>query len=181
MHTTETERAKYEKMWSKPSYRRRSPGLDAAPQVFDLLGMKQMETLIDYGCGEAKATDWFRGQGLTVHPLDLVPLRPDVIEACLWDLPDLPITDYAFCADVMEHIPPEHVDAVLAGIRERTRIAGAFQIASIECAVGRRHGETLHLTVQPRSWWQNKLEEHWSAVEHHPTDKKWRHLFLVWP
>lgn len=178
MHTTESERAKYAKMWALPSYRTRSPGLAIAPLAYDLLGMGPGHTLIDYGCGEGKAVDWFRAQGVACVGVDLVPLRSDVVEACLWDLPEDMSAGYAFSADVLEHLPPERVMDALRGIRERTRHAAAFTVATVQDGHGPKVGEVLHLTVEPAEWWEERLREVWATVEHHPGEPAWRHLFI---
>ncbi len=187
MRTTDAElvaeeRRKYTKMWGVPEYHRHSPGLAVAPHVAGLLGMQPGESVIDYGCGAGLALDVFRASGLTAIGVDLVALGPDVIEATLWNLPaDLGPTDYAFSADVMEHIPTRKVDVVLGGIRDRTLRAAAFTIASTKCTVGQRHGERLHLTVKPRHWWLARLHEHFADVEVHDGDRPWRALFVCRP
>lgn len=171
------EQRKYRRMWGMDSYREVSPGLNIAPRVHDLLGLVPGMSLIDFGCGEGKAADWFRAQGLRVTALDLVPLRPDVLEACLWDLPAL-TADVGFSADVLEHIPEPKVPDVLANMR-RCVSRAAFTVATVRCAHGRRVGEVLHQTVRPVHWWRKQMREHWARVEHHETDREWRHLFIV--
>jgi len=178
-HTTETERAKYATMWADPGYRVNSPGFNIAPEVWKLWRRPDSGTFRDYGAGEGKALDWFAEKGLDVDGVDLVKLHPKVREASLWEMgDDIAPTDYAYSADVMEHIPPERVDEVLAAIRARTLVSAAFQIATVPCSQGRKHGLNLHLTVHPRAWWQSKLADHWTEVQHFPTDRNWRDLFI---
>jgi 2-polyprenyl-3-methyl-5-hydroxy-6-metoxy-1,4-benzoquinol methylase len=176
------ERTKYERMWSQPEYRRNSPGLNAAPAAFHALAMRAGRSLTDYGCGEGRALDWFRGRGIHAKGVDIVALRPDVTEACLWDLPaGLGEADYAYCADVMEHLPEQHVPTVLRAIGDRTREAGYFTVATVPCKLGRRHGETLHLTVRPRVWWEARFREAWREVRCSTGDRDWRLVFEVRP
>lgn len=180
----EEERRKYEKMWAREDYRRNSPGLNIAPVVLELWGAGPGASLVDWGCGEGKAVDWFRGQGLSAIGVDLVPLRADIIGGCLWDIGALPSVvsgEFSFCADVMEHVPEGKVAEVLRGIASRTTTAAAFTIASIGCTCGRRAGEALHLTIKPREWWKEELLRYFREVEYHPTDRKWRHLFICRP
>jgi hypothetical protein len=83
---------------------------------------------------------------------------------CLWDFTPRE-SDWALCTDVMEHIPPEHVDAVLANIAKATRKGAFFQIATTPDRMGKLIGERLHLTVQSAAWWREKLSEHFAEVE----------------
>lgn len=171
----EIERSKYERIWALPSYRVNSPGRNIAPHAVNVLQPATGSSIMDYGCGEAKAVDFFNLRGLKASGCDLVPLRADVHEVCLWDIPEtVPVYDYAFCADVMEHIPPRLVEAVLNNIRFRTRIAGYFQIATAPDVHGDKIGETLHLTVENRDWWAERLRQHFTDVQIEDADKPWR-------
>jgi hypothetical protein len=175
------ERRKYQKMWSKPQYRINSPGLNVAEKAMEVMGACAGETITDFGCGEGKAMDWFRSQGMIASGVDIVQLRPDVIEACLWDMPkELGPSDFAICADVMEHIPQEHVRMVLAGIAARTHKAAFFQIANSECTVGKRHGETLHLTRETPEWWANEIGRYFRTVVTMDGDQEWRFIVVAW-
>lgn len=115
-------------------------------------------TLIDFGCGDGKALDKFAAAGFVVVGVDHIALRSDVVTACLWDLPaSLPCVDYGFCADVMEHIPPEYVDMVLQGIARHVTKTAYFRISTIPDSMGALIGETLHLTVHSGDWWVDQL------------------------
>lgn len=173
------EQRKYTKMWNQASYRINSPGFNWAPRSLALLNPPPGATIIDYGCGVPRAVDFFRSKGLEATGCDIVALREDVRPVNLWDLPSDLGSDYAYCADVMEHIPPEKVLAVLGGIAERTKVAAAFTIASTQCTQGRRHGEVLHLTVEPKDWWMEQLQHFWKHISHYKTDRGWRHLFIT--
>lgn len=161
--TTATEKAKYERMWAVEAYSKNSPGLTIAPTALRELDLRSGDTLLDFGAGRGVAVDWFRERGIDATGIDLVPLRPDITEACLWNLPPIASVDYGFCADVMEHIPLDKVDDVLAGIRRLVTKGAFFQIATRPDRMGALIGETLHLTVQPKKWWVDKLREHFQV------------------
>lgn len=165
------ERAKYQAMWARPEYRRYSPGEDLVETAIEALGMRPGEMgpdVIDYGCGTGRALKKFQDKGFTVRGVDFVAkaLETDVPFSahCLWDLPVMS-SNWAFCTDVMEHIPTEMVGAVLAGIANRTTRAAFFQISTVPDGFGRLIGEVLHLTVRPAGWWGNRLKRHWSEVQ----------------
>lgn len=169
--TEASERDKYRRMWKVPEYRHSSPGEGLVPLAVESLGMKPGESVIDFGCGPARATQKLKDAGFAVLGLDIasncrdegidVPFR----EVCLWNLPDdLAPADYGLCCDVMEHVPPERVDAVLAGIKARTRKGVLFSIAFFNDGFGNVIGERLHLTVRRRPWWEARLGEYWPNV-----------------
>lgn len=159
----EQERAKYRKMWERPEYRVWSPGEESAAESMALFG--EPGTLYDFGCGDCKAIDAFRGAGFDAQGLDLVALRHDVTKVCLWSMPDIAPRQFGFCADVMEHIPTEHVAAVLLGIAARVTDSAYFRISTIPDSMGKLIGETLHLTVKSSPWWAFQIAAVFAKVD----------------
>lgn len=158
------EQAKYRKMWDRPEYRVWSPGEDGAADGMEAFGLS---SVIDFGCGDGKALDKFLAAGMEAIGVDLVALCEGVVEACLWDLPaGLKPTSWGFCADVMEHVQEDKVDAVLANISAKVRRGCYFRISTVPDGMGALIGETLHLTVKPSSWWAVQIAKHFlSSVE----------------
>lgn len=174
MHTTEAEKAKYERMWGFGSYRKNAPGEKLVADAINRLGIDEPTTVIDFGCGTGRAARAFKKRGHIVTGIDIAEncLDPGVnillVNQCLWE----PIgikAEIGYCTDVMEHIPPEHVDAVLANIAACTE-RSYFQIATRKDAMGRLIKDTLHLTVKPADWWEQKLSEHFERVEAYPSN-----------
>jgi len=165
------EREKYEKVWGFKEYRQHSPGERVVVDAIERLGMGHGDSVIDYGCGPGRATAKFNALGYNAlgvdHADNCLDQNVSVMftRACLWDLPIL-ASDWAFCCDVMEHIPEEKVDPVLEQIRVRTRKGAYFQIALCDDHFGHALlGEPLHLTVKPSRWWEQKLRGLWRVVE----------------
>ena len=141
--------------------------VDALQAVAPKLYQEMLKRIADYG-GSGKAADAMVEKGFDVRMVDIAsnayrgPHGP-VIEACWWELPaDMPATDYGFCADVMEHLPPDRVDQVFEQIAARTRVACYFQIALFE---DNWYGRKLHLSVFPPEWWEAALARAFSSVE----------------
>lgn len=152
------EQAKYRKMWDQPEYRRWSPGEDSSGEAMEVFGRS---SIIDFGCGEGRALDKFLAAGMEATGVDLVALHGASVEACLWDLPvSLKPASWGFCADVMEHIPEDKVDAVLSNIAAKVRKGCYFRISTVPDGMGKLIGETLHLTVKPSSWWAVQIAKH---------------------
>lgn len=172
-HTEADEAEKYRKMWDNEDYRRISPGEELVPLAYRSLGMEPGASVVDFGCGPGRATKLLQSLGCEVLGVDIAMncLDPDVDVplriACLWDLPGDVHGDYGLCCDVMEHIPSEHVDAVLSGIRKATSKGAFFNISFEPDAFGPAVlGEPLHLTIRSPSWWADALGKHWRHVEH---------------
>lgn len=167
------EREKYTRVWgSFPKYREVAPGASVAPYAWYHFGSPASGTLIDFGCGTGKAAEYFQRRGLDVTGVDIAAncLNPEVfsvplVVACLWALPSTLKAKFGFCTDVLEHIPPERVDAVLAGIAASCQSQAYFQIATFEDRFGTVVGEPLHLTVRPPLWWYAQLGVHWPHVQ----------------
>lgn len=159
------ERAKYRQMWQHAAYRLSSPGEACVERAIEQLGMRRGDSVTDFGCGTGRAAALLQRQGLIVRAIDHADncLDPQIqvpLEvACLWHLPPGEITDYGFCADVMEHIPPERVTDVLTQIARRVRRAVFFHISTMPDSCGRLIGERLHLTVEPAAWWVARVEQ----------------------
>jgi len=169
---SEAERGKYERLWADRRYRHHSPGLHHVDRLCKLFQPTAGQTLTDYGCGPGLAALEFQRRGLDVLALDFAAnsLAPKVQRALGHTLrfrredlaklhDDVPSVDYCFCTDVMEHLLLEEVDGVIEAIAHRTGLGGLFAIATRPDSCGRLIGDTLHLTVRPASWWQERLRQ----------------------
>ena len=175
------EQRKYEKMWAIDDYRKVAPG-ETTAQIF-LEQSKPMKdsTLIDFGCGTGRGGLMCALMGQMVVTLvdfaenaldeevrNATVTQPHRIKFVQHDLNkkmDLHAM-YGYCTDVMEHIPPDEVDRVLANILLSANHV-FFQISCQPDIMGERIGEQLHLTVKPYDWWLKKFREqncvvHWS-------------------
>jgi SAM-dependent methyltransferase len=154
-----TEREKYQILWARQDYRDWAPG-EAAVEQF--LAMKPGGLVLDLGCGTGRAAVKMADAGMDVLCIDFTDNCRDKAALRLpfvqWDLTKpLPVTgEHGFCTDVMEHIPPEDVDAVLANIMASVRWC-FFQIATVPDKFGATIGQPLHLTVQDHDWWAAKF------------------------
>lgn len=180
----EQEKRKYTHIWQDlPDYRKDSPGemyVDHFLRFFENQ-IKEKDTLIDFGCGTGKVTKHFLDKGLFLTLVDLcdncldeeIALLAQLCfeqirfqQACLWELPStLPPADWIYCCDVLEHMPEERIDAVLAAMAARTKKGGYLSIHLSEDLFGTQLlGHPLHLTIKPKEWWQAKLRAHWQIA-----------------
>lgn len=168
----QSERLKYEKAWDMPKYRTQSPGERSVEHFLGLT--KDGETVVDVGCGTGRASLIISKH----HDISMADIAKNCLDEavekeigdkleimCLWS-DELPKADWAFCCDVMEHIPEDHVDEVLSNIARNTKKA-YLRIHLGNDVFGKTYlGEPLHLTVKPHSWWLNKISNYIDVESH---------------
>jgi uncharacterized Rossmann fold enzyme/SAM-dependent methyltransferase len=165
-----TEREKYQKLWAMGDYGDVSPGEFAVEEFCDLVWNDDDAdaAVIDFGCGTGRAALALSEAGFDVRLTDFTDNCRE--KACLhlpfvqWDLtkPGIPLVgDIGFCCDVMEHIPTEDVDTVLANIFAVTPRC-YFQISTVPDMHGATIGQRLHMTVRDHEWWAAKFNVLWS-------------------
>lgn len=177
MDLSESERLKYERMWSFDAYREFSPAEAFLDEFMKVATPPRGATINDYGCGSGRADVIMGIRGLRVTAIDFASncLDDDVrqifeiqkplkfVEANLWDKPVWPHASLGYCCDVMEHIPEEKIDDVLKNITS-TSARTFFSIGLTKDNCGKLTGEKLHMTVKPFSWWEAKLSEHGAVL-----------------
>lgn len=157
-----SEKEKYLRMWSMLSYRQDSP----AERIVDTI-LEQLQPtgrIVDFGCGTGRAAARITAKGHDVLLADFAPNCRDDEAAELpfveIDLAEpMPIREqFGYCIDVMEHIPPAQVDAVIHNIMGSAAKV-FFQISTVPDRMGTIIGAHLHLTVEPHGWWRRKFNE----------------------
>lgn len=165
----ESERAKYEQIWTVGDYRKVSPGRECIEQAAELLRIQPGNSIADFGCGTGRAVKWLSGQGYTAVGVDIAGncLEESVpfVQCALWDAHSLPKVEYGFSTDVLEHIPTERLRAALQAIHDSVSIACYFNIDTIPDSFGVRIGQRLHMTVMGHERWLELLREFWPNVE----------------
>jgi SAM-dependent methyltransferase len=168
---------RYLKLWGLEdgSYRRNSPG-EKLVDLFLELEPPENTTIIDWGCGTGRASKKLyesdRNFDITMVDFAYNCLDDDVkklaknndrlrfIEEDLTKKSHLQ-SDWGFCTDVLEHIEPDDIDAVLDNILTASKQV-FFQI-STQHDIFSKHPEMgdgdLHLTVENYNWWLKKFSD----------------------
>lgn len=133
-----------------------------ANAVQEVVRARECKSVLDYGCGK---------QTLARE----VSLPTDVTwqdyDPCISGLDARPSpADLVVCGDVLEHIEPECIDAVLADIASLAKKAAYLVVAIVPAIKSLPDGRNAHLIVEPLSWWGGKLGEHFTI-----NPKKVRH------
>jgi len=179
MSLADREREKYLRAFETPGYRDKNQGLLLWQNTRGIFPAKP-KSAIDIGCGDGRLFSVWNLAGIDGWGVDFINVldkfhgfKEKFVEANLWEpllsrrnydvtnldsaeAPKYPPARFELgvCADVMEHIPPEKVDEVLANIcplAEHT----IFEIANYPSIYG-----DLHLSLHDEGWWYKKLAEH---------------------
>lgn len=142
------------------------------------------QTLADYGAVDV--LDYGAGKGhLGINlltsgwPGDYTPYDPGVAEFSETPQPH----DFLCCIDVLEHIEPDCLDAVLADLKRVTKRAGFISVHLKPAKKTLPDGRNAHLIQKPAMWWLRKLTKQFRVVKDVPldgkTEKHVNHVFIV--
>jgi hypothetical protein len=114
------------------------------------------ETVLDYGCGQGSLAHALAVMGVDCREYDpAIPAKSD--------LPDP--ADLVVCTDVLEHVEPDRIDAVLRHLRALTRVA-LLLVVNLEGTHKRlSDGRDAHILQRPVAWWADRVAEGWRVIE----------------
>lgn len=194
------EALKYGRMWERPEYRAVAPGEDLAAEFVKIARPAPGSDVIDFGCGTGRGALALAlpppvGGNLRVTMVDFVrncldedvrnalETQSHVLRFVKHDLEQrLPFAaEYGYCTDVMEHIPEDRVDRVLANVLMAAQHV-FFAISTTDDSCGKLIGEKLHLTVRPYAWWLEQFRKY-ECVVHYSRELPGSAIFYVtaWP
>lgn len=159
-----------------PQYREEQRALHAAPRGYGGRGCKWAGTVealiqmlgatsvLDYGCGQGTLVS-----ALTVRNLPAVRLAE--YDPAIAGKDHLPMfADLVVCTDVLEHIEPDRLNAVLAHLRMLARKAVFLVVNLRETNKVLSDGRNAHLIIETATWWQNRVIQAGFEVEALPVD-----------
>lgn len=137
-----------------------------AQPVLDLVARFRASSVLDYGCG----------RGALKRALE--PIKPVSLDVREYD-PAIPgkdgrpsFADLVVCTDVLEHIEPDRLDAVLAHLKTLARTAVFVVIALRESNKTLADGRNAHLIVAPADWWIDRLTRAGFVVANGPINPR---------
>ena len=147
MKISEAYRREQETLHLDPDYGQAS--VTYAPMLSQIINRLGVTQLLDYGCGKGRLF-----QALKVaHEMKLQAYDPG-IPAFAGD--PVPMQMVA-CIDVLEHVEPEFLDAVLDDLVRVTEVVGFFTVCTVAAERTLSDGRNAHLIQRDMVWWFNKL------------------------
>jgi hypothetical protein len=123
-----------------------------AGAVLDLAQKFDCWSILDYGCGEgalARAVLARTDRRLVVREYDPAIAGKDARPA---------FADLVCCTDVLEHVEPDKLDAVLAHLHSLARRVLFVVIATRPSNKTLSDGRNAHLILESGEWWQARME-----------------------
>jgi len=115
--------------------------------------------ILDYGCGKRTLA---ASLGFPIHNYD-----PAFEEYSKTPEP----ADLVVCTDVLEHIEPECLDAVLSDIARVTKQMAFINVSTRPATKTLADGRNAHLIQQPTNWWVKKMCDYFRIVDVHALGK----------
>lgn len=128
---------------SNPNYGMAS--VQFAPTVSRLINQFHVTHLLDYGAGKGRLAQHLK-PNQNVHMQQYDPAIPG------FSKPPTP-SEMVCCIDVLEHIEPDYLMAVLDNLSQLTQKIGFFTIHTGPAMKCLPDGRNAHLIQQPLEWW----------------------------
>lgn len=123
-----------------------------AAKVAELAEEYKTVDILDYGCGKGEL---MKALSFPIHQYDpAVPGFETVPQP----------HDLVVCNDVLEHVQPEYIEAVLDDLKRVIHKVGYFLVATRPAKKTLPDGRNSHLLVHTADWWLDKLRERFIIV-----------------
>lgn len=132
-----------------------------APIVAKLMVDNQVKVISDYGAGKKNLEKALRGAGLEFEYRPYDPAFPEYGPAQEGEM--------VCCIDVLEHVEPEFIDAVLEDLVRIMPRIGFLSIHTRPATKVLSDGRNAHLTQEPARWWLPRLCKYFEIhhLQHH--------------
>jgi hypothetical protein len=124
-----------------------------AQYVEGLILSEGYQTVLDYGAGKQTLAQSLPHRIITGYDPAVAGLEADPEPA-----------ELVVCTDVLEHIEPQHINAVLRHLASKTTRKAFVNISLRPSMKSLPDGRNSHILLKDASWWRKKLLEHFRIV-----------------
>ncbi len=126
-----------------------------AEVITKIAAIYKAESILDYGCGKGTFKRALEHTNLNIFEYD--PCIPGK------DVPPDP-ADLVICNDVLEHIEPDCLDAVIQDLARVTMKIGFFVIDLMPANKCLPDGRNTHLILETDTFWRAAIEKHLAVI-----------------
>lgn len=123
------------------------------PEITELVMASGAKTLLDYGCG---AGDQYLVECYHVF-WDIMPTMYDPAVPGFSKRPRGQF-DGVICTDVLEHVPEDELDGVIADLAGYSRVWCFMSVCCRKSHKSLPDGRNCHVTIKEPFWWMERLE-----------------------
>lgn len=130
-----------------------------AKKVADIINANGIKTVLDYGAGRGNLIKTLHRDKLVTSPFSYRPYEPCNPAYPEWatEPADDEQYDLVTCIDVLEHIEPECLDAVLDDLADHAGFLCYVTVHTGPAGKTLGDGRNAHLIQQPAAWWLPQL------------------------
>jgi hypothetical protein len=121
--------------------------------ILTLAKQYQTDSILDYGCGKSSLA-----RNL---PFDIFEYDPAIEKHSARPNP----AQMVVCTDVLEHVEPENLDAVLLDIAMLMQKVGYLTVCIVPAKKTLPDGRNAHLIIESKEWWENKINEFFQIIK----------------
>ncbi|WP_157063890.1 class I SAM-dependent methyltransferase [Methylobacterium tarhaniae] len=111
------------------------------------------KSILDYGCGKGLLAAGL--PALSIREYDpAIPGKDKIPESA----------DLVICTDVLEHVEPDMLEAVLSDLARVTQLCAFLNIAIRPAKKVLSDGRNAHLIIEPPEWWQAHIERFFTIL-----------------
>ena len=134
--------------------------IGSVPRIYNYAIDHNCKSILDYGSGKS---DFLKTLNEKISDHNLIinqyePGRPELAH-------DPEVNDMTVCVDVLEHIEPEKLDAVLDHIYQKTNKIFYFKVCLVPAQGVLADGRNLHLIIEDKEFWIDKLSKYYTLED----------------
>jgi hypothetical protein len=127
------------------------------PYIVSTAKSSNFRTLLDYGCGKGDLKPLL---AIEAPFLDVREYDPAVAGKTRLPAP----ADMVCCLDVMEHIEPQYLEAVITHISDVTIHCCIMRVALTPANKTLADGRNAHLILESPEWWTDKIQRSFNIL-----------------